>query len=220
MDRNPFLNNQSNSIMSKSDLMKTLLVITFLFTVTYLSGQSVTMNHLFSDKRKDLILFMNPTFQFTQYANKYACVPGIRAGIILNKKYIIGGFYNSAITGIVFPAAPDSGNLRVTSGGLHLEYTLWPRRKVHLTVPLSVGMGKPELKENTAATPAGNPHFYFAEPGLMVEMNIWKYAKFGIGGSYRYTKKGLYTSLTQNDLNGFAAVASVKFGMFDYKRQE
>ena len=63
---------------------------------------------------------------------------------------------------------------------------------------------------------AGDPKFYFAEPGLMIEINIWKYAKLGIGASYRYTSNVSYNSLTTNDLDGFSAVASVKFGMFNY----
>lgn len=197
-----------------------LLLISLLFTVSHLCGQSNTMNHLFSDKRKDLSIFINPTCQFTQFVHQYTFVPGFRAGIILNKKFIIGGVYNSTITNIMIPAAADSANLRIKSGGLHLEYTVWPRQKVHLTFPLSLGMGKLDLTEKTGEISSGDPNFYFAEPGLMIEVNIWKYAKLGIGGSYRYTAHVEYDSLSQNDLNGFAAVASVKFGMFNYARQE
>jgi hypothetical protein len=101
-------------------------------------------------------------------------------------------------------------------GGLHLEYTLWPLQVVHLTIPLSTGIGQMKINGSTNETMKGNPNFYIAEPGLMIEINVWKYAKLGFGGSYRCTGNVSYNSLTTKDINGFSAVASVKFGMFNY----
>ena len=201
--------------------MKILLaIIPFLFCVFHLNGQPKTMHHLFKDKIKDLSLFINPTFQFSQIVQQYCGIPGIRAGVIINKKIAIGGLYNFTLNDVSLPETKGSGKLQMKWGGLHVEYTLWPRHKIHLTIPISAGFGELKIINTTVVPLTGDPNFFFAEPGLMIEINIWKYAKLGLGSSYRYTGNVLYNALTSSDLNGFAAVASVKFGMFDYKRRE
>lgn len=197
--------------------MKILIAIfTLLFCAVQVSGQSQKKTHLFADKQKDLSLFINPTFQISQIVQQYCGIPGIRAGVIIDKKFIIGGVFNFNMNEITLPESKGAGKLGMKWGGLHFEYTLWPLQIVHLTIPISAGIGQMKITESTKEAAIGKPNFYFAEPGLMVEINVWKYAKLGIGGSYRYTGDVSYNSLTTKDLNGFSAVASVKFGMFDY----
>ena len=193
-----------------------MAIIPFVFCVLQLNGQQKAMIHLFKDKPKDLILFINPTFQFSDIAQQYCNIPGIRAGVIINKKIAIGGLYNFTLNGITLPMTNGSGKVQMKMGGIHFEYTLWPLQIVHLSIPVSAGIGQLKITGATTGTPTGNPNFFFAEPGLMIEFNIWKYAKFGLGTSYRYTGHLLYNSLTSNDISGFSAVASVKFGMFYY----
>ncbi|HEY3388975.1 MAG TPA: hypothetical protein VGK38_05350, partial [Prolixibacteraceae bacterium] len=193
--------------------MKILIsTIMLLFSMIPVNGQSNRKTHLFTDKSKDLSFFINPTFQFSEIAQQYCDIPGIRAGIIINKKLIIGGLYNFSLNDILIPETKGGGKLQMKWGGLHFEYTLWPLQVVHLTVPFSAGIGQMKIAESQNATLTGNPNFYFTEPGLMIEINIWKYAKLGIGANYRYTGSVSYNHLTANDLNGFSAVASVKFG--------
>ena len=61
-----------------------------------------------------------------------------------------------------------------------------------------------------------NPSFIFAEPGLALEFNIWKYAKIEIGGGYRYTNNATNV-IKAYDLSGFSFNVSLKFGLFDYQ---
>ena len=197
--------------------MKILLaVIPMFFCVLQLCGQTKTMNHLFKDKPKNISLFINPTCQYSQIAQQYCVIPGIRAGVIINKKIIIGGLFNTTTGDITLPDAKGGGKLQMKWGGIHFEYTIWPLHKVHLTIPLSAGIGQLTINESTTVPAAGNPNFYFVEPGLMIEFNIWDYAKFGLGGSYRNAENVSYNSLNTSDVSGFAAVASVKFGKFNY----
>jgi len=193
-----------------------LAIIPFLLCAIHLNGQPKTMKHLMKDKRIDISPFINPTFQFSQIALQYCNIPGIRAGVIFNRNLLIGGVYNFSSGDIALPVLNGAGKLQMKWGGLHLEYTFWPLQVVHLTLPLSTGMGKMKISGGTIEPMTGNPNFFFAEPGLMLEINVWKYAKFGIGGNYRYTGNVSYNKLTSKDLNGFSAVASLKFGLFNY----
>jgi len=193
-----------------------IATIVVLFCAIQVNGQKLKKTHLFDDKGKDLSFFINPTFLYSQIAQQYCGIPGIRAGVIINKKFLIGGVYNMTSGDIALPASNGAGKLRMKWGGIHFEYTLWPLQIVHLTIPLSAGIGQMKIAESTNGTVTGKPGFYFAEPALMLEINAWKYAKIGFGGSYRYTANVSYNDFTTNDLNGFSLVASVKFGMFNY----
>ena len=193
-----------------------LVIIPFIFCTLHLNGQSQVMAHLFKDKSKDLSLYINPTFQFSEIVQQYCVIPGIRGGVIFNKNIAVGGLYNFTLNGLTLPQTKGAGQLQMKWGGIYFEYTLWPLQKVHLTIPVSSGIGQLKISGNTNETLTGKPNFFFAEPGLMIEINIWKYAKLGFGGSYRYTGNVSYNSLIPDDLSGFAFVASVKLGMFNY----
>jgi hypothetical protein len=202
-------------------IMKILYIIvvtTFFFTLS-LHGQKRAMKHLYGDRGKDISLMLSPTIQLTELMKELNYVPGLKAGVILNKKITLGATYNFSFKDIQLPKQKGIGSMGMKYGGLLFEYTLWPLQSVHLTLPFSAGMGQLNLSD-TISIPGqkltNNPLFIFAEPGLAVEFNVWKYAKFQIGGGYRYTNDA--TDLIKAyDLSGFSFNASLKFGMFDYE---
>ena len=197
--------------------MKILLIITLaILGALNLSGQINPMDRLFKDKPRDLTLYLNPTFEYSQIAFVKTKIAGLGGGVIINKSISLGIVYNTVLGNISLPATIGSGKLQMKWEGIHFEYTLWPLQKVHLTFPLSAGIGQLKVTGNTGGTSTGSPNFKFAEPGLMIEANIWRYAKLGLGTSYRYTANVNYNSLSSNDLSGFAAVVSLKFGNFRY----
>ena len=201
--------------------MKILLVIVFFVSCGFnLCGQSRAMRHLFKDKPKNLSLFINPTIQYTQIIQQNCLIPGIRAGVIINKKVALGGIYEFTMKDILIPVTQGGGKLGMKSAGVLFEYTIWPLRKVHLTIPISTGIGQLKITESLNGITTGSPDFFFAEPGLMMEINSWKYTKVGFGISYRCTANVSYNSLTTNDLNGLSFVASIKFGNFNYANRK
>jgi len=197
--------------------MRILMIITLaVFSVLNLNGQINPMDQLFKDKPRDLALYLNPTYEYSQIALNRATIGGLGGGVIINKKLSLGVVYNMPLENISLPPSIGTGKFQMRWGGLHLEYTLWPLQKVHLTFPLSAGIGQLKLKGTSSGTVSGSPNFIYAEPGMLIEANIWRYAKLGIGTSYRYTGNVTYDSLTSGDLSGFAAVVSLKFGNFRY----
>jgi hypothetical protein len=197
--------------------MKIVLVtILSFFSILQMNGQTNPMDRLFKDKPKNLSIYVNPTLQYSQIALQRSTIAGIGAGVIINKKITLGAIYNLALPNISLSEASGPGKLQMKWVGAHFEYTLWPLQKVHLTFPISAGAGRLKIIGNTSGPLEGNPNFFFAETGMMIECNIWKYAKLGIGTSYRFIGNVSYHLFTSGDLSGFAAVVSVKFGMFRY----
>ncbi len=209
--------------------MKTLFaLITLILCMLQLSGQINPMDKLFKDRPKDLSLYINPTFQYSQIAVQHSTIAGIGAGLIINKKITVGVDGNLSFPDISLPESSGPGKLQMKWGGIHFEYTLWPLQIVHLTFPFSAGMGQLKITGNSE-TMTGSPNFLFLTSGLMLEFNVWKYAKLGIGTTYRYTGNVNYRSvpesvflysITESDLKGFAAVVSLKFGIFRYLKRD
>ncbi|MEI6140808.1 MAG: hypothetical protein WCP85_16175 [Mariniphaga sp.] len=195
-----------------------VIVISSLFTFP-LYGQKRAMKHLYGDKGKDLSPMLSPTIQLTELMKELYYVPGIKAGVILNKKFTFGAIYNFTIKDKQLPKLKGNGSMGMKWGGVLFEYTLWPLQNVHLTLPFSAGMGQLNLLD-TISVPGqrltDNPSFIFAEPGLALEFNIWKYAKIEIGGGYRYTNNATNV-IKAYDLSGFSFNVSLKFGLFDYQ---
>jgi hypothetical protein len=197
-----------------------LAIIMFVFCVIQMNGQPKVMSHLFKDKAKDLNPYISSTFQFSEVALQYSTVAGLGAGVIINKKIILGLLYHSTFNEIALPVLKGSGLLKMKMEGVHFEYTLWPLQKIHLSIPLSAGIGQLKITDSELSVQTGKPSFLFAEPGLILEINVWKYAKLGISTSYRYTSQVGYGPITSTDLNGFIAAVSVKFGMFNYAEHD
>lgn len=200
--------------------MKILYLIIISFLITFpVYGQKRAMKHLYGDKGKDLSPMLSPTIQLTELIKELNFVPGVKAGVILNKKFTFGAIYNFTIKDKQLPKLKGNGSMGMKWGGLLFEYTLWPLQNVHLTLPFSAGMGQLNLND-TISVPGqrltDNPSFVFAEPGLALEFNIGKYSKIEIGGSYRYTNDATNV-IKAYDLSGFSFNASIKFGLFDYE---
>lgn len=199
--------------------MKIALILTLtVIVVLNLKGQIKPMDKLFRDKPRDIALYLNPTFEYSQIALQRTMIGGLGAGVIINKKISLGAVYTTTIKTIALPETLGTGNLKMALEGIHFEYTLWPLQKVHLSFPFSVGMGQLQVTGNTTSL-KGSPNFIFAEPGMVIEANIYRYIKLGIGTTYRYTANVSYGNLTPENLSGFAAVISLKFGNFRYSRR-
>ena len=192
-----------------------LILITFCFLTPQSRGQSGVMNHLFKDQSIELTPVINPTFQLSEIVRQPAYIPGIRAAVLINKKMMLGVAYHRLINELNLPEIDDSCRLGMQWGGIHFEYTVWPLQRVHLTFPVTAGVGQLKVIGSTNDPNTGRSNFIFIEPGWMLEVIIWKYIKFGIGTSYRITPGWSYQTLRSGDIGGFSAVASVKIGLFN-----
>lgn len=56
--------------------------------------------------------------------------------------------------------------------------------------------------------------FFVSEPGVRIEMNIFKWMRFTPGISYRYAYGSNAEGMTDDDISGVSYNATLKFGKF------
>lgn len=116
-----------------------------------------------------------------------------------------------------------SGDYRLAGGygGVLIEYTLNPSKRVHFSFPLMMGGGGLTYMQRgqTVLNPADLPSedtqaFFAAETSANVEVNIMKYLKAGFGIGYRYTTNTtLNYENNPNQIVGDAALTGFNFGL-------
>lgn len=167
---------------------------------------------------------------YTQFDKRDAWLGGLNFGMIVNHNFSIGlsgkGWCNRE--GMYYSDVTDTAGAYLEGGygGLLLEYTLFPKSTVHVTFPLMIGAGGASYVTGTKYPVDSHPGnddwyksldtdaFFVIEPGIMAEVNIFKFMRLDAGVSYRYTN-GLDLINTPDDLmNNFTATVGLKFGKF------
>lgn len=164
---------------------------------------------------------------------------GGRGGWIIGHKFVIGGGGFGLVTKNTFsedPADKPSGlptdstrsiKIDMGYGGLLLEYIVLPKKAVHLSIPVLIGAGGSSLGAETYVN-QGNSYsedwatydfvestgFFVLEPGLYLELNMTRFFRLSVGGTYRYIGGANLKRLSNTDLSGYTVNLALKFGGF------
>jgi len=163
-----------------------------------------------------------PTLQVTHFDDNLGVMAGVRGGWIINDQIVLGlsasGLVNSISEESLTGTSTGEGDLITNFGycGLLLEYYLFPRSTVHVSVGVVVGAGGLLFAESLK-----NDHYDFegdvlfvAEPEIGVYVNITSFFRAGLTLSYRLVTDVDTPNLSPNDLSGFAGGLSLSFGAF------
>lgn len=164
---------------------------------------------------------------YSQIDSKDAFVFGARGAVIMGHVFAFGiagaGFINEFQYDI---GLDDNVGLAGGYGGLFFEPIIMPRFPVHVSIPVTVGVGGVGLTtyhnhwDNDNVMVDRSDAFFVVEPGIELELNITKFFRFSLGGYYRYTSDinvsdvDLSRSIPKDALRGFSAGATFKFGFF------
>jgi hypothetical protein len=116
-----------------------------------------------------------------------------------------------------------NANLTGGYGGLLIEPIMFPMSPVHMAFPVIAGFGAVAYTTTPAdADPWSYPTprveetgtFLIVEPGVEIEMNVFKFFRLAFGLSYRFTSEIQLMNTPPDALNGIAAGVSFKFGKF------
>ncbi|HKL08063.1 MAG TPA: hypothetical protein VJ896_04760 [Bacteroidales bacterium] len=110
-------------------------------------------------------------------------------------------------------------------GGLALEYAFFSKKAIHFTIPVLVGAGGFVFYEETddfwnEFNEYESTAAFFLEPGINLELNLFKHFRFNVGASYRLVQgtsldnNGLGAVVSDEDLSDFVINASLKFVFF------
>lgn len=157
--------------------------------------------------------FGGPTVRLTKFAGKSAIAMGGRGGFIVNGTYVFGGGGAGWSSPNVIGNDDVAYQLDVGYGGVEFEYIHRTTELIH--VAAQIGLGAGGVTRRPAAGGAGiDDSFFFAEPGVQVEMNVTKGFRVGAGVSYRHVTGVDLPAFSDADMSGASATLTFKFGSF------
>lgn len=183
------------------------------------------MNTIFSKENlKFTGGYLAPEIKVGNVHEDISLLVGAKMGFTFNKKFTIGlaGYGLTSNSDFMDDRYSITDPLRIGMGygGLSLEYTLFSNKVIHFTVPVIVGAAGVYVYEDN------NDFFYsdyqdiessaafVVEPGVNIELNVFKFMRLDLGASYRYITGTDLVYLEDKDLSDLSFNATFKFGFF------
>lgn len=163
------------------------------------------------------------TNRFTTIRGKYANLSGLYGGWFVDKRLMIGLGGAASTNNLRVPDAystdpTDRRTWQYGQFGLMMEYVIGSNRPIHLVIQAFGGAGftlqysREDWHIDDNATDEN--WFVVAEPGVQLEMNLFKWMRVSPGVTYRRTFGSDGKGLKDEDVSGFTYGATLKFGKF------
>jgi len=154
--------------------------------------------------------------KFTRLNDKDAVIIGGHGGVIFNSYFYFGlGAYGLVTTDQFAGPFPEE-NLDMHMGytGLMMGFNIMPKKVVHFSIPLFIGVGNLELERKNVFIE--NSAFLLFEPALHLELNVVQFMKIGFGAGYRMVHNtNLRNDISDEDLSYWSGNFSLVFGKFN-----
>ncbi|MBU2651760.1 MAG: hypothetical protein KKA81_12565 [Bacteroidetes bacterium] len=176
------------------------------------------------------------SFGYTRLDNKDAMLAGIRGGWIIDHHVTIGLAGYGIVNDFEYSDEPylngEEYNLAGGYGGLLIEPIIAPHYPVHVTFPVLIGAGGVASYRSNCycdndwdgdddycydcwdSRYEDGDAFFIVEPGIELELNLVKFMRVSIGGSYRWTSNVGIEHYDKDLMHGFSGKFSLKFGKF------
>ncbi len=166
--------------------------------------------------------------KFTTINGSYANIVEMYGGWYINHRFLLGLSGSASTNNIPVPAsfsAIPEADLSYEYGqfGLVTEYVFGSNRTFHLVFNMVTGAGfTVQYDRYRFREPSGRSDhmamdenwFFVAEPGVQVEMNLFRWMRLSPGYSYRYVAGSDAAGLSDSDLSGNSFNITLKFGKF------
>jgi hypothetical protein len=158
-----------------------------------------------------------PSLKVTALAGDALLLFGGEGGWVIGRGVVVGAAGYTSATSVVSPNALQSpagdAHLRISYAGARFGGIIRPLKRVHMTVGVIVGGGG-ATTENSGDTFHHTERFWIVEPDLGAELNVARYVRFGLSGTYRFVGGTDAPGFTPTRLNGPAAALTLRFGQF------
>ncbi len=152
----------------------------------------------------------------------FGLMVGGEGGLIINRYFYIGGAGYSFVTDMdkyQITGAPTGSNVHLSYGGLIFKVHFFPTSAVNFSLGTVVGggtYGNAVPKSATSMMNNASSPVFVAEPEIYMYLNLAKFCRFGIGGSYRFlADDGLpKAGLAATNLWGYSINILFQFGRF------
>ena len=206
--------------------MKKLALVAALVSSTLTYAQEEPRTLLGSNNVSSWGVIVGGGMQNTQLFNESVWFANVRAGVVLNQSWTIGGLFGQSLN-YISPnynsiGVPVYEDFEFKHYGAFVEYRIKPNNLVHLAFPLNLGVFEADFDSQDVVFTDwrdAERFSFFVEPGVNLELNLHKYVRLHTGVSYRFLVSELYTEgLNMPNTNDhFLWNFGVKFGIFDFK---
>lgn len=164
--------------------------------------------------------------KFTTINGSYANMPEVYGGWFINRRLMIGVAAAATTNRIPVPIENQYGtgeSLSYQYGqfGLMTEFVTASTKRVHINFNLMTGAGfilqydRSNWDHWEFEDDAHDPDCFFVmEPGLQLELNLFRWMRFSPGVSYRRAFGSNSKGLTDDELSGVSGNLTLKFGRF------
>jgi hypothetical protein len=148
----------------------------------------------------------------------WALLLGGKGALLVNHSLGVGGAFWISTETVQQSAEINLPDLLFMYGGPMLEYCFFSRKLVHFSANAVIGWG--------ALTDEGFHHYHYwydghtldnffvLEPGVDVELNLFKFCRVGLGASYRYIRGVELMDMSNRDFSGVNAELTIMFGRY------
>lgn len=178
-------------------------------------------------KGKPLGFFIGINVKPAIVNDQAAFFTGGQIAMVFGKKLNVG-FAGYGLTSPVLSDRVDADGTHyyydMGYGGLLFEPVFFSRSAIHFTLPVLLGAGGAGFRPTTSPFSYNYEDvnwdnyvadaFFVAEPGLNMELNLFKWMRLDAGVSYRFISDGYFGSSLNSSLSGWSANCGLKFGWF------
>ena len=207
--------------------MKTTLCL-MLFMISVMTGRTQEFNTIFGPGRiyGGYGVISN---KFTTINGDYANIAEVYGGWLVNRRFMLGlgfaGSTNDIRVPVDFSTMPTRRmTYQYGQAGLMMEYILWPRKAVHFTYQLFTGAGFTAQYERYRSFNQydnfgdndiyDHNYFFVLEPGIQLEMNLFRWMRLSPGVSWRNTFGSNGRGVDDSGLSDVSYTIALKFGKF------
>lgn len=165
-----------------------------------------------------------PEVKMSTFTGDAAVFVGAQGGWVIDRHVIVG----IAGYGLATRHTPDlalqnraagTSRIELGYGGPRVGYVIEPTHLVHVAVFVLVGaggltIGTYDRANGSSVDTHDSTAFPALEPQAEMELNVTKFMRFAIGGSYRYLGDTVKPGLRASDMSGPAGSIALKFGSF------
>lgn len=173
--------------------------------------------------------FGNVDFRVGNVNDKEALLIGAYGGVVINRTIMLGIAAYGLSSDLTFDGTlPSSGTARELNlyggyAGIVMGVMVASKEVVHLSIPVIIGAGNLDVSDDNffssfsgsdAKFTVESSKFFVIEPGALLELNVSKTFRLGLGAGYRFATGTDLINVQDSDLSGLTGIVSFKFGVF------
>lgn len=216
---------EKNKHRTSTIMKKTFTVLLALLYINLNVSAQEDQQTLFGDDKLSLRGFLGLNVKGLELNNQIGILSGGEIDLVINHKFNVGFFGYGMMNDVVNTDVVEGETFyyELGYGGIKLEPVLFSHSLIHLTLPVNFGAGGVSLNEHRPwdyynydweSTFYDYDGFVFVEPGLGLEVNLFKNLRLNASAGYLFTDRINISGNLMQPLDGWTGSLSLRLGWF------